>query len=190
MKKYFKIIITLVLMLTFAFTITACKSTNNDEDIDIDSLTTSDVFQKINIELMNATFKTSSITYSQLSSSNGFDPDKCSSTQIYLYASYKFEVSKIKAKFQSSYTDHTVSDGYQLGVANGKYSIDTNPFVRNQTVRFNSSEDFNKQHSIEYTFSSGELVIEKGKILFLWAAGGKDKYTTWSNVEIYGKVIK
>ncbi|MGM9970868.1 MAG: hypothetical protein ACI35W_00480 [Anaeroplasmataceae bacterium] len=190
MKKYFKIIITLIIMFTFAFTITACKSTNNDDDIDVDSITTSDVFQKINITLMKAGMKTSSITYEQLSSSSGFDPDKCNSTQINLYASYKFEVSRIKAKFQSSYTDHTISDGYELSVANGKYSMHSNPFVRDQHVSFKSSEDFNKQHSIEYAFSSGELVIEKGKILFLWVAGGKDGYTTWSNVEIYGKVIK
>lgn len=176
MKKLFKIMIALVLMLTFTFTITAC----NDEGKDVDptTLTVADVFQEVEIRNILED-KTEKLSYSEVedkyfSANRGSLRFKC-------YASYKFEVSKIVIKSQELSDDYTHGN-YSLFMI---YYKDNSPVVEKK-YNYTSENDFNIEHTTEFAFSSGELVIEKNKVIELDCSGsGATKFS----IQILGSVI-
>lgn len=182
MKKLFKIMIALVLMLTFTFTITAC----NDEGKDVDpaTLTVADVFQEVEMSTLN---EKKNITYSQMTSKitinegDAFVRYKC-------IASYDFEISKIIIKAKSSYSEHIIGDKFWIQIFDNPNMGGSSPTVAEKKVKFETSSDFNKEHTIEFTFATGEFVISKNNMVGVSCAC-KDKTETYS-VEIVGKVIE
>lgn len=190
MKKLFKIMIALVLMLTFTFTITACNDDSAGADgTNSKELTVADIFNNIEY-IVVATGKTKKVSYEELSGSTTLDESKSSGIKIKAYASHKFEITKITAKYQSLYDNHTSSDGYTYAIYNTTSFKDANRIVRKE-VDFENTSNYNKQHTIEITFKSGELVIEKNKGVGMWlSSSGETGTTYWTNIEIYGNVIE
>lgn len=182
MKKIFKIMVALVLMLTFTFTITACNG--EGKDADPTTLTVADVFQDIE---MSTLYDKKEITYSQMNSATTINGDdvilkyKC-------IASYDFEVSKIIIKFKSSYTDYRVGDKINFQIFDNAEMKPDAPDVAEKALILESSADFNKEHTIEFTFTSDEFVVAKNKILgvYCWDHMG----VSTISVNIQGRVIK
>ena len=99
MKKIKKILMIVVMMLTICVSLTSCNDNNGDtpNTTDLSKLTAKDVFKEINVKMWSATGKTTQkkVFYSEISSSTSVDPDNSRNIWYELYASYKFEVTKI-----------------------------------------------------------------------------------------------
>ena len=190
MRKLRKLLMVMVMMFTMMLSLASCSNSSNTgntgnsgggNETDLSSLTSADVFKNIEADA-------SKITYAQLSGSSAVNYNSSNMVKIKAFASYKFEVLKITAKFQSTYESHTTNDGYDVSVYDTA-SFETENEIKSVRYRFKNSEDYNRVHTIEIEFTSGELVLERNKGLALWLSASKSGYTIWSNIEIIGKVI-
>lgn len=186
MKQLKKILMAMVLMLTMAFTLASC---NNENNVDPATITTAEVFEKIEMTAINDDVEEKNVSYAEMSSATSCDSKKSGVLRFKCSASYKFEVSKIVVKAQSSYTEHKTGDKFLVYIYDNSAMGFSDPSIKNNTLTFQNDTDFNKQHTITITFTSGEFVVEKNGIVGIACSGGKHGYTSFTNIEIFGKVI-
>ena len=194
MKKIKKILMIVVMMLTICVSLTSCNNNNGDtpNTTDLSKLTAKDVFKEINVvayKAGGAINMKKKVLYSELSSSTSVDPYNSRGLQIDLYASYKFEVTKITLKAQSSWDNHLTSD--KIGASICK-SENVGKAIKRGVALLNSKELFNIEHTITIEFETGELVVDKGDFFRINtdcnSAMDEDKMR-YSNIEVFGKVV-
>ena len=194
MKKIKKILMIVVMMLTICVALTSCNDNNGDtpNTTDLSKLTAKDVFKEINVIAYKAgggINMKKKVLYSELSSSTSVDPNNSRGLTIDLYASYKFEVTKITLKAQSSWNNHLTSDKISASI---RKSENVAKAIKSGQALLNSKELFNIEHTITIEFETGELVVDKGDFFRIntdcISAMDEDKMR-YSNIEVFGKVV-
>ena len=193
MKKIKKILMIVVMMLTICVSLASCNNNNGDtpNTTDLSKLTAKDVFKEINVKMWSATGKTTQkkVFYSEISSSTSVDPNNSRNIWYELYASYKFEVTKITIKAQSLYTNHLTSDYIIVGIYNGGKIEDE---LKDKEIKLSSKELFNVEHTFTFEFNEGEFILNKGDYITIRAAcnGSMDEdKMRYFNVEVSGRVV-
>lgn len=194
MKKIKKILMIVVMMLTICVSLASCNNNNDDtpNTTDLSKLTAKDVFKEINVIAYKAgggINMKKKVLYSELSSSTSVDPNNSRGLTIDLYASYKFEVTKITLKAQSSWNNHLTSDKISASI---RKSENVAKAIKRGQALLNSKELFNIEHTITIEFETGELVVDKGDYFRIVtdciSAMDEDKMR-YSNIEVFGKVV-
>lgn len=194
MKKIKKILMIVVMMLTICVSLASCNDNNGDtpNTTDLSKLTAKDVFKEINViafKAGGAINMKKKVLYSELSSSTSVDPYNSRGLTIDLYASYKFEITKITLKAQSSWDNHLTSDKISAAICK---SENVGKAIKRGQALLNSKELFNIEHTITIEFETGELVVDKGDFFRIntdcISAMDEDKMR-YSNIEVFGKVV-
>ena len=195
MRKLRKLLMVMVMMFTIMLSLASCSNSSNTgntggNEVDLNSLTSADVFKNIEYTNLGIGMSTKKVSYAELSSSTNLDDSKSMLLKVVAFASYKFEVLKITAKFKSDYTNHTVGNKFSMRVYNSNDVIDEAKMLKELTKTCESKDDYNKEHYFEITFNSGEFLIDKNEAVGLKLGGSKYGYANWYNIEIQCRVVE